>query len=110
MNVNIVKKTYSFKASGDTCYLRRHAKQCTKKHGALDHRQFQISQNEIGYSTSSMSPFIYNQEFMREGLAGIVASVSLPLTFGEDPRIVHFMQSMSNQPFIEFLGLLLIMM
>ena len=31
-----------------------------------------------------MSPFIYNQEFMREGLVGIVASVSLPLTFGED--------------------------
>ena len=29
---------------------------------------------------------------MREGLVGIVASVSLPLTFGEDPRIVHFMQ------------------
>ena len=62
--------------------------QCTKKHGALDPRQSQISQIEIGSSTSSMSPFIYNQEFMRERLAGIVASVCLPLTFGEDPRIV----------------------
>ena len=29
-----------------------------KKHGALDPRQFQISQNEIGSSTSSMTPFI----------------------------------------------------
>ena len=37
---------------------------------------------------------------MREGLVGIVASMRLPWTFGEDPRLVHF---------IEFLLLLLIM-
>ena len=91
MNVNIVKKTYSFKASGDTCYLRRHAKQCTKKHGALDARQSQISQNKIGSSISSMFHFIYNQQFLREGLTGMVASIGLPFPFGEDPRFVHFM-------------------
>ena len=63
-----------------------------KKHGALDLRQSQISQNEIRSSTSSMTPFIYNQQFLREGLARMVASMGLSLTFGEDPRFVHFMQ------------------
>ena len=82
------KKTYS---CGDTGHLKRHAEQCNKKHGALDPRQSQISQNEIGSSTSSMTPFIYNQQFLREGLARMVASMGLPLTFGEDPRFVHFM-------------------
>ena len=62
-----------------------------KKHGALDLRQSQISQNEIRSSTSSMTPFIYNQQFLREGLARMVASMGLSLTFGEDPRFVHFM-------------------
>ena len=81
------KKTNNCKASGGISHLRRHVKQCTQKYGALVH-----SQTKIRSSTSSMSPFIYNQEFMREGLAGIVASVSLPLTFGEDLRVVHFMQ------------------
>ena len=32
------KKTYSCKASGGTGHLKRHAEQCTKKHGALDPR------------------------------------------------------------------------
>ena len=49
-------------------------------------------QNEIGSSTSSMNPFIYNQQFLREGLAKMIASMGLPLTFGEDLRFVHFMQ------------------
>ena len=49
-------------------------------------------QNEIGSSTSSMNPFIYNQQFLREGLARLIANMGLPLTFGEDPRFVHFMQ------------------
>ena len=38
-----------------------------------------------------MTPFIYNQQFLREGLARMVASLGLPLTFGEDPRFIHFM-------------------
>ena len=38
-----------------------------------------------------MSPFIYNQQFLRERLTGMVASMGLPLTFGEDNRFVHFM-------------------
>ena len=38
-----------------------------------------------------MSPFIYNQQFLRKGLAGMVASMGLPLTFGKDLRFVHFM-------------------
>ena len=63
-----------------------------KKHGALDPRQSQISENKIGSSTSSMTIFIYNQQFLREGLAKLIASIGLPLTFGEDPRFVHFMQ------------------
>ena len=62
-----------------------------KKNGALDPRQSHISQNEIRSSTSSMSFFIYNQQFLREGLVGMVVSMRLPLKFGEDPRFVHFM-------------------
>ena len=80
------KKTYS---CGDTGHLKRHAEQCNKKHGALDPRQSQISQNEIGSSTSSMTPFIYNQQFLRKGLTRMVASMGLPLTFGEDPRFAQ---------------------
>ena len=38
-----------------------------------------------------MTPFIYNQQFLREGLAKMVASMGLPLTFGENPRFLHFM-------------------
>ena len=38
-----------------------------------------------------MSIFIYNQERFREGLAEIMASINLLLTFGENPRFVHFM-------------------
>ena len=38
-----------------------------------------------------MTPFIYNQQFLREGLARLIASIRLPLTFKEDPRFVHFM-------------------
>ena len=38
-----------------------------------------------------MSPFIYNQQFLREWLVGMVASMGLPLTFGKDLRYVHFM-------------------
>ena len=72
--------------------LKDMSEQCIKKHGALDPRQSQISQNKIGSSTSSMIPFICNQQFLREGLAKLIASIGLPLTFGEDPRFVHFMQ------------------
>ena len=68
-----------------------------QKHGALDARQSQISQNKIGSSTSSIFHFIYNQQFLREGLTGMVASIGLPLPFGEDPRFVHFMQK-NDQP------------
>ena len=39
-----------------------------------------------------MTPFIYNQQSLREGLARLIANMGLPLTFGEDPRFVHFMQ------------------
>ena len=38
-----------------------------------------------------MSPFIYNKKFLRKWLVGMVASMGLPLTFGEDPRFVHFL-------------------
>ena len=38
-----------------------------------------------------MTPFIYNQQLLREGLARMVASMGLPLTFGKDLRFVHFM-------------------
>ena len=72
--------------------LKDMSEQCIKKHGALDPRQSQISQNKIGSSTSSITPFIYNQQFLREGLAKMIASMGLPLTFGEDLRFVHFMQ------------------
>ena len=34
---------------------------------------------------------MYNQERFKEGLAKIMASINLPLTFGENPRFVHFM-------------------
>ena len=57
----------------------------------LDLRQSQISQNEIRSNISSMSTFIYNQQFLREGLVGMVASMGLPLIFGENLRFVHFM-------------------
>ena len=64
-----------------------------QKYGALDPKQSQISQNEIGSSASSMTPFIYNQKSLREGLTRMDSqSIGLPLTFGEDPRFVHFMQ------------------
>ena len=33
-----------------------------------------------------------NQQFLREGLARMIASMGFPLSFGEDPRFVHFMQ------------------
>ena len=63
-----------------------------QKYGALDPKQSQISQNEIGSSASSMTPFIYNQKSLREGLTRMDSqSIGLPLTFGEDPRFVHFM-------------------
>ena len=39
-----------------------------------------------------MTIFIYNQQFLIEGLARLIANMRLPLTFGEDPRFVHFMQ------------------
>ena len=38
-----------------------------------------------------MSLSIYHQQFVREGLAGMVANMGLPLTFGKDLRYVHFM-------------------
>ena len=38
-----------------------------------------------------MTPFIYNQQFLREVLTRMIANMGLPLTFGEDPRFVHFM-------------------
>ena len=40
-----------------------------------------------------MSLSIYHQQFVREGLAGMVANMGLPLTFGEDLRFVHFMHN-----------------
>ena len=58
---------------------------------SIDPRQSQISRTKIGSSASSMSPSIYNQQFLRKGLAGMVASLGLPLTFGEDPTFIHFM-------------------
>ena len=39
-----------------------------------------------------MIPFICNQQFLREGLAKLIASIGLPLTFGEDSKFVHFMK------------------
>ena len=38
-----------------------------------------------------MSPLLYNQQFLKKGLAGMVASMGLSLTFGKDLRFVHFM-------------------
>ena len=87
------KKAYSCKASDAPSLFSRHAKHCTKKHGALDPRQSQISQTKLGSSTSSISPFIYNQQFLRERLVGMVATMRLPLTFGEDPRFIHFINN-----------------
>ena len=87
------KKTYSCKTSDAPGLLRKHVKQCTKKHGALDSRKSQISQTKLGSSTPSMSPYIYNQQFLRERLVGMVASMGLPLTFGEDPRFIHFINN-----------------
>ena len=55
------KNIYICKASGGTGHLRRHVKQCTKKHGALDPKQSQISQS----GSSSMKPFMYNHERIR---------------------------------------------
>ena len=63
-----------------------------KKHGALDLRQSQISQTEIGSSTSSMSTFKFNQQRNKEGFTKFVASMSLPFTFGEDPRFLNYIQ------------------
>ena len=56
------KKKNSCKASGGTGHLRRHAEQCTKKHGALDPKQSQIIQN----GSSLMKSFMYNHERVRE--------------------------------------------
>ena len=44
-----------------------------------------------------MFPFIYNQQLLRKGLARMVTSMELPLTFGEDPKFLHFMH-MYAQP------------
>ena len=53
------KKTYICKVIGGISHLRRHVKQCTKKHGALDPKQSQINITKIGSSTSSMYTFIF---------------------------------------------------
>ena len=84
------KKIYSCKASGGTGHLRRHAEQCTKKHGALDPKQSQISQS----GSSSMKPFMYNHERVREKFGKVVASMNLPLGFTQDPRVLDLMEDL----------------
>ena len=84
------KKIYSCKASDGTGHLRRHAEQCTKKHGALDPKQSQISQS----GSSSMKPFMYNHERIRENFGKVVASMNLPLGFTQDPRVLDLMEDL----------------
>ena len=82
------KNINSCKATGGTGHLRRHAKQCTKKHGALDPKQSQISQS----GSSSMKPFMYNHERIRENFGKLIASMNLPLGFTRDPRVLDPME------------------
>ena len=71
-------------------HLRRHAEQCTKKHGALDPKQSQISQS----GSLSMKPFMYNHERMRENFGKLIASMNLPLGFTQDPRVLDLMEDL----------------
>ena len=75
--MQILKNIYSCKTSGGMGHLRRHVEQCTKKLGALDPKQSQISQSE----SSSMKPFMYNHERVREKFGKLIASMNLPLEF-----------------------------
>ena len=104
------RKTYSCKASASTSHLKRHVEQCTKKHGALDPTQSQLNPSEIGSNSSQLTTFIYDQKPVRNGFTSMVASMNLPMTFSEDPKLINFIQNLSNQPFKEFLGLLCVMM
>ena len=93
------KKTYSCKASAGTGHLKRHAEQCTKKHGALDPTQSQLNPSEIGSNSSQLTTFIYDQKAVRNGFANMVASMNLPMTFAEDPKFVNFIQKFVQPAF-----------
>ena len=71
-------------------HLRRHAEQCTKKHGALDPKQSQINQS----GSSSIKPFMYNHEGVRENFGKLIANMNLPLGFTQDSRVLDLMKDL----------------
>ena len=83
----------------DTSHLKRHAEQCTKKHGALDPTQSQLNPSKIGSSLFQLTTFIYDKKDVRNGFTSMVASMNLPMTFAYDLKFVNFIQNFVQPSF-----------